>query len=184
MGLMDRFLGAGTAVTSVANAATGVAEVFRENATRRMELDEEAYARAITQMSGEFAAQSHGWFDALMNAANRLPRPLLTLGTIGLFVYAMVEPIGFGLRMENLNLVPEPLWWLLGAIISFYFGAREAHYFRTRPRIVSRPAETAETAPTGTPQPLSGENFADNAALRDWADALAARDAGAQPAGG
>ena len=47
MGLMDRFLGASGAVTTMANAATGVAEVFRENATRRMELDEEAYARAI-----------------------------------------------------------------------------------------------------------------------------------------
>jgi hypothetical protein len=179
MGVMDRFLGASTAVTSVANAATGVAEVFRENATRRMELDEEAYARAMTQMSGEFAAQSHGWFDALMNAANRLPRPLLTRGPIGLFVYAMVEPIGFGLRMENLNLVPEPLWWLLGAIISFYFGAREAHYFRTRPRIV---AKLAETAATDAPQPPAGDSFDDNAALRDWADALAARDAGPQAA--
>jgi hypothetical protein len=42
MGLMDRILGAGSAVTSVANAATGVAEVFRENQTRRMELDRAA----------------------------------------------------------------------------------------------------------------------------------------------
>lgn len=184
MGVMDRFLGAGAAVTSVANAATGVAEVFRENATRRMELDEEAYARAMTQLTGEFAAQSRGWFDDVMNAMNRLPRPLMTMGTIGLFIYAMVEPIGFGIRMENLNLVPEPLWWLLGAIISFYFGAREAHYFRTRPRIVSRPAALAETGATGAPQLLSGENFADNAALRDWADAMAARDAGPQPTGG
>ena len=40
MGLMDRFLGAGATVTSVANAATGITEVFRENSTRRMELDE------------------------------------------------------------------------------------------------------------------------------------------------
>lgn len=178
MGVMDRFLGASTAVTSVANAATGVAEVFRQNATRRMELDEEAYARAMTQMTGEFAAQSRGWFDDLMNGLNRLPRPLLTMGTIGLFVYAMIEPIGFGLRMQNLNLVPEPLWWLLGAIISFYFGAREAHYFRTRPRITATIAATAGEATALMP---SGESFDDNAALRDWADALAARDS--TPAG-
>jgi len=26
--------------------------------------------------------------------------------------------------MAGLALVPEPLWWLLGAIVSFYFGAR------------------------------------------------------------
>lgn len=167
MGVMDRFLGAGAAVTSVANAATGVAEVFRENSTRRMELDEEAYARAMAQLTGEFAAQPRGWFDGLMNGMNRMPRPLLTLGTIGLFVYAMIEPVGFGLRMENLNLVPEPLWWLLGAIISFYFGAREAHYFRTRPMIrgAARPATLASLP--------EGDGFEDNPALRDWAAGLA-----------
>ncbi len=187
MGVMDRFLGAGAAVTSVANAATGVAEVFRENTTRRMELDEEAYARAMAQLSAEFAASPRGWFDALVNGLNRLPRPVLTLGTVGLFVYAMVEPEGFGLRMENLNLVPEPLWWLLGAIISFYFGAREAHYFRSRPIIPAAPkkARTAVEAAAGmageaaVAAPLTqaapeGDSFADNAALRDWAAAQAA----------
>lgn len=170
MGLMDRFLGAGAAVTTVTNAATGMAEVFRENATRRMELDEEAYARAIAQLSGEFAAQPRGWFDGLMNGLNRMPRPLMTMGTLGLFAYAMVDPQGFGLRMENLNLVPEPLWWLLGAIISFYFGAREAHYFRARPMFRS-PSSTGPADPVQAAfQPLEATDpFQDNAALRDWA---------------
>ena len=167
MGVMDRFLGASTAVTTVANAATGVAEVFRVNETRKLELDEEAYARAIGQMSGEFAAQPRGWFDGLMNGMNRLPRPILTLGTVGLFVYAMVEPVGFGLRMENLNLVPEPLRWLLGAIISFYFGAREAHYFRTQPRF-------PRAATAASPKTVAGAPDA-NPALDDWAEAQAAR---------
>ncbi|WP_313348118.1 holin family protein [Paracoccus sp. (in: a-proteobacteria)] len=170
MGLMDRFLGAGAAVTTVTNAATGMAEVFRENATRRMELDEEAYARAIAQLSGEFAAQPRGWFDGLMNGLNRMPRPLMTMGTLGLFAYAMVDPQGFGLRMENVNLVPEPLWWLLGAIISFYFGAREAHYFRARPMFRS-PSSTGPADPVQAAfQPLAATDpFQDNAALRDWA---------------
>ncbi|WP_181900586.1 holin family protein [Paracoccus thiocyanatus] len=177
MGLMDRFLGAGTAVTTMANAASGVAEVFRENATRRMELDEEAYARAIGQLSGEFAAQSCGWFDGMMNGLNRLPRPLMTLGTVGLFVYAMVDPQGFGLRMQNLNLVPEPLWWLLGAIISFYFGAREAHYFRSKPAFARNPPPAGAGNAIATdrqPLPAAGA-FDDNAALRDWAEENAAR---------
>jgi hypothetical protein len=26
--------------------------------------------------------------------------------------------------MTGIALVPDPLWWLLGAIVSFYFGAR------------------------------------------------------------
>ncbi|AXC51185.1 hypothetical protein DRW48_09185 [Paracoccus suum] len=129
---MDRLIGVGGTVTAVGNAATGMAEVFRQNTTRRMELDEEAYARAMAEHGTEFEAAPRTWWDSLMNGLNRLPRPMLTLGTIGLFVYAMVEPIGFSTRMEGLALVPEPLWWLMGAIVSFYFGAREAHYFRGR----------------------------------------------------
>ncbi|UFM64880.1 holin family protein [Paracoccus sp. MA] len=171
MGLMDRFLGAGAAAATVANAATGMAEVFRENATRRMELDEQAYARAITQHGAEFAAAPRGWFDGMMNGLNRLPRPMMTLGTLALFGYAMVELEGFGLRMQNLNLVPEPLWWLLGAVISFYFGAREAHYFRSRPVIRNAPPATPLTLPT----PEAGGSFGDNPALRDWAEAEAAK---------
>ena len=178
MGLMDRLLGASGAVTTVANAATGMAEVFRENATRRMELDEQAYARAITQHGDEFAAAPRGWFDGMMNGLNRLPRPLMTLGTLGLFAYAMIDPEGFGLRMENLNLVPEPLWWLLGAIISFYFGAREAHYFRTRP-VLGIPSRSGPADPAAAPAAslplMAAEPFEDNAALRDWAAATAAR---------
>jgi hypothetical protein len=36
----------------------------------------------------------------------------------------MIDPIWFAERMQGIALVPEPLWWLLGVIVSFYFGAR------------------------------------------------------------
>ncbi len=81
---------------------------------------------------------------------------MLAFGTLGLFTYAMVDPPGFGLRMVGLNQVPEPLWWLLGAIVSFYFGAREAYYFRNR----TAPAPVA-SAPRDAPED-------DNAALDEW----------------
>lgn len=132
MGMIDRFINMGSTVTAVGNTATGVIEAFKPNETRRMELDEEAYARAIAQLGLEFQNAPQTWFDSFMNGLNRLPRPGMTLGVLGLFGYAMVDPVGFADRMEGLNLVPEPLWWLLGAIVSFYFGAREAHYFRNR----------------------------------------------------
>ncbi|MEP2428826.1 MAG: 3TM-type holin, partial [Tateyamaria sp.] len=41
-----------------------------------------------------------------------------------LFLAAMIDPIWFAERMQGIALVPEPLWWLLGVIVSFYFGAR------------------------------------------------------------
>mgnify|MGYP000123781877 CR=1 FL=1 len=65
-----------------------------------------------------------GLFDRFMDAMNRVPRPALAIGTLALFVTAMVDPIWFASRMQGIALVPEPLWWLLGAIVSFYFGAR------------------------------------------------------------
>jgi hypothetical protein len=59
-----------------------------------------------------------------MDGVNRIPRPALALGTLGLFVAAMIDPIWFAARMQGIALVPEPLWWLLGVVVSFYFGAR------------------------------------------------------------
>ena len=59
-----------------------------------------------------------------MDGLNRLPRPALALGTLGLFLAAMIDPLWFAARMQGIALVPEPLWWLLGVIVSFYFGAR------------------------------------------------------------
>lgn len=166
MGMIDRILSAGGAgaITAVTGAAADMAEVFTPNATRALELEAEAQTHALSQFEAEFAAAPATWFDSLVNGLNRLPRPLMTLGTIGLFGYAMVDPAGFSQRMQGLALVPEPLWWLMGAIVSFYFGAREAWYFRRRAFPQARVTTLAAT-PAGAPR----DDFADNAALRDWA---------------
>ncbi|MDN5787551.1 3TM-type holin, partial [Pseudorhodobacter sp.] len=71
-------------------------------------------------------------------------------------VYAMVDPKTFGERMVGLNLVPEPLWWLLGAVVGFYFGAREAYYFRRSGPVVATP--NVDPAASSEPNP----------ALEDW----------------
>ncbi len=133
MGLMGTILGAGGAARQVGDVVGGVAEVFVGNQADREAAELERFTSTIGQFGAEFATGGNGgMFDRFVNALNRLPRPLMTLGTLALFVYAMAEPDGFGLRMERLGLVPEPLWWLLGAIVSFYFGARELHHQRTR----------------------------------------------------
>ncbi len=132
MGVIGKLVGAPGAVTALGEAAKGLAEVFVPSATKRMELSAEAQMAALRQLGDEFGNPSAGWFDRLVNGLNRLPRPMLAFGTIGLFVYAMVDPVKFAQRMVGLNAVPEPLWWLLGAVVAFYFGARETHYFRNR----------------------------------------------------
>jgi Holin of 3TMs, for gene-transfer release len=154
MGLIGKLVGGPGAVTALGEAAKGVAEVFVPSATKRMEYSAEAQMAALRQLGEEYQHPALSWFDRLVNGLNRLPRPFLAFGTIGLFVYAMVDPEAFAFRMVGLNAVPEPLWWLLGAIVAFYFGARETHYFRNR-AVVSPYAETG-AAPE------------ENAALEEW----------------
>ena len=118
------------ALARVGGAARGVARVFRADASEGQALEHAAHRAALGQMEAEFAHAPAGWFDKIVDGLNRLPRPLLAFGTLGLFVFAMVDPARFAHRMEGLAVVPEPLWWLLGAIVGFYFGARELHHRR------------------------------------------------------
>lgn len=167
MGVIGQLLG-GRGITAAADAVTDVAEVFRPNATRQMELGHEAYRSALDQHGAEFAYGRLGLFDRLMNGLNRLPRPFLALGTLGLFVYAMVDPLSFSERMRGLSFVPDPLWWLLGAIVSFYFGAREMHHIRYglpgRPATTPRPAAATNTSK----RILRPGKPSTNAALEAW----------------
>lgn len=106
------------------NAIKETVEVFRENAEAGASRDHSLQTAVLKQFAAEFSVPRKGLFDRLMDALNRVPRPALALGTLGLFVSAMYDPIWFASRMQGIALVPEPLWWLLGAIVSFYFGAR------------------------------------------------------------
>ncbi|MCE8554518.1 holin family protein [Ruegeria pomeroyi] len=106
------------------NAVRETVEVFRENAEAGAARATQVQMGALDQFAAEFTVPRRGAFDRFMDGLNRLPRPALALGTLGLFIAAMADPIWFGERMQGLALVPEPLWWLLGVIVSFYFGAR------------------------------------------------------------
>jgi hypothetical protein len=122
MGLIERIFGG--LFGGGRNIVAETAEVFRENAEQRAVRDTGLRAQAMREHGIEFNRWQKGAFDRFMDGVNRLPRPALALGTLGLFVSAMFDPVWFASRMQGIALVPEPLWWLLGAIVSFYFGAR------------------------------------------------------------
>ena len=122
MGMIDLVLS--TLFGGGRNALRETVEVFRENAEGAAGRQHEIQVAALEQFASEFVLPRKGLFDRFMDGVNRLPRPAMALGTLGLFVAAMVDPIWFAARMQGIALVPEPLWWLLGAIVSFYFGAR------------------------------------------------------------
>lgn len=106
------------------NVVKETAEVFRVNAEAQAGRNHDYSQAALAQFAAEFAGQRKGWYDRFIDGLNRLPRPALALGTLSLFVSAMIDPVWFAARMQGIVLVPEPLWWLMGVIVSFYFGAR------------------------------------------------------------
>lgn len=153
MGLINGVLG--LLFGSGRNVVRETVEVFRENADAGGVRSADVQMQAMRQHGAEFVVPRQGLFDQFMDGVNRLPRPLLALGTLGLFVSAMIEPLWFAERMQGIALVPEPLWWLLGVIVSFYFGARH--------QIKSQQFQR-EIAATVSAAPLVMENIK---ALRD-----------------
>ncbi len=132
MAVIGRILGLGRAAEQIGGAVGNVAEVFVGNRAEREAADHARQVQALEQFGSEFTTVGSGRFDRFVNGLNRLPRPLMTLGTLGLFVHAMVDPDSFSSRMTGLARVPDQMWWLLGVIVSFYFGAREMHHRRAR----------------------------------------------------
>ncbi|MFX0540522.1 holin family protein [Roseovarius sp. S4756] len=161
------------------NVVARTAEVFRENAEAGARRRTEERGAAVSQFDAEFGAGQQGLFDRFMDGVNRLPRPALALGTLGLFVAAMVDPVWFAARMQGIALVPEPLWWLLGVIVSFYFGARHQFKGQTYRRSIVQSAAQApriaasiralESAHAGGTEDAPEEAAdAPNPALRAW----------------
>lgn len=186
MGLIERIFG--VVFGNNRNVVRETVEIFRENAEEGAVRSAKVQEQAMGQYSEEFRTPQAGWFDRLMDGVNRLPRPAMALGTLGLFISAMVAPLWFAQRMQGIALVPEPLWWLLGVIVSFYFGAR--HQVKSQdfqrsivstikhvPQVVENiqsigrmRAQTPGAADVGTDVRLGAQALEadDNPALQDW----------------
>ena len=155
------------------NAVVETVEAFRENAEGRAERASDHREAVLAQFAAEMAQARRGRWDRFIDGLNRLPRPAMAFGTLGLIGAAMADPAWFAARMEGLALVPEPLWWLMGAIVSFYFGARMQvtgqGYEREMIAALARMrARRPEPVPREAPQPRSARPLEPNAALEDW----------------
>ena len=106
------------------NMVRDTVEVYRENAEADSQRGAQVQMQVMCEYGQEFAIPRQGWFDRFMDGANRLPRPALALGTLGLFVAAMIGSLWVSQQIQGIAVVPELMWWLLGVIVSFYFGAR------------------------------------------------------------
>ena len=187
MGLITDFMG--MLFGSNRNILAETAEVFRENSENAGARAANVQTEVLRQFAAEFTRQRRSGFDVFIDGVNRLPRPMMALGTLALIGASMVDPVWFSARMQGLALVPEPLWWLMGAIVSFYFGARhqvKGQEFQqsiadslARTGQVTRniqaltaPVSAPVTAPANAPTPptvLAPTVFpTENAALQEW----------------
>lgn len=77
------------------------------------------------QFGAEFAdRQNRTWWDSFIDGLNRLPRPAMALGVVGIFVWASADPAGFAVAAQAWALIPDEMWVVLGAVIAFFFGDR------------------------------------------------------------
>lgn len=161
------------------NFITQTAGAFVPNAEAQAQRNANIQQQAMGEFSAEFS-NSHGAFDNLVDALNRLPRPIMAFGVIGLFASAMWSPQWFAARMQGLALVPDQLWWLLGAIVTFYFGARESSYARQtsmaktamqiakQTPIVMQNLQAIEHYAGAAAAPVTNDPTTPNAAISDW----------------
>ena len=120
------------AITGLLRPAKEIVEVFKPNAeaqeqrghAERMALSEQDLA-SLQEFAAEFQARAERtWWDSLVDGMNRLPRPLITLGVLGFFVLAPLDPARFLEIAKAYEIMPDGFWALLGVIIAFYFGGR------------------------------------------------------------
>ena len=112
-------------------------------------------------------------YDRLLDAVNRLPRPLMVLGSLALLASALIAPDWFTARMEALSDMPEALWWIIGAVLSLHFGARyqdHAHSFQREITTSAPPPTRIQTASPDTDAALTIDTLAPaaNPALEAW----------------
>jgi len=163
------------------NVIRETAEVFRVNSEAQAGREADYSQAALRQFAAEFTHARKGWFDRFIDGLNRVPRPAMALGVLGLMVAAMTDPIWFASRMQGIALVPEPLWWLLGAVVSFYFGSRHQakgqEFQRSIAATMARAPEVARNigalralnSGAGQVEENAGEfSSGNNPALADW----------------
>lgn len=156
-GFLKSLFGGG--ISGAAGAVKGVAEVFTSNAegdaqrSHQQHMGQLGYdASALQGAHAAYAAEWNstrgatgfrGFLNAFVDLLNRLPRPLMALGVIGLFVFAAVDPVSATATFGTFSVIPLELWGIMSAIVAFFFGAREIEKFRSKPEDLEKRAKIA-----------------------------------------
>ena len=110
---------------SILGGANNLAKtVFGDKAAKEAAIHEEQMQIQKGYQAEFLAPEKKGWFNQLVDGANRLVRPLFTYGIVALFVWACVDPVEFTMTVQALGVIPELLWYIMMTIIGFWFGGR------------------------------------------------------------
>jgi len=93
------------------------------NRAKRDQYQADARSAVYSQFAAEFG-HSKTWWDSLIDGLNRLPRPIMTFGVIYLFVWCARDPAAFIEYAVALQAMPKEGWYILGAVVTFWFAAK------------------------------------------------------------
>ncbi len=168
MGLIDRVAARLPRLGDAGRVAGGLVKALARG--RAVAAAQDAHEQSLGALAEKYVDRPTPGFRSFLDSLNNLPGPVVVVSTTAMLGFAVLDPAGFAARMNGLNQVPEPLWWVMGGLVSFYFGAREMRFVRGRAVAEALAASVTPVSVTeGEPAPSAGGDFADNAALRDWA---------------
>lgn len=115
-------------ITSAVEGIGGVVvkgiETVKGNQKDRDAADAAQNAGTLSEFGSEFTQGRGTWFDSLIDGLNRLPRPAMAGGVIGLMILCPVNPVLFAEIMEAYKLVPDWIANLFYLVVTFYFGTK------------------------------------------------------------
>ncbi len=124
------FLNPFKAVESVGKVVNNVAQTFTGSQKERDLQNTNAFISTQAQYGKEFNQKNRNFLDSLVDGYNRIIRPSIVTIVIYYFHLSYSDTIQFQKINTGLSTVPEPMWYVLSAIIGFYFCARELHKHR------------------------------------------------------
>lgn len=112
-------------IKAIGEVGNKLANTFVGSKAERDQQGHEQNMGILGQFAAEFRnIQNRTWWDSLWDGLNRMPRPVIVATVLAYFYLAYINPTEFQVLNVSLDGVPEHMWYVLGAIVGFYFAAR------------------------------------------------------------
>lgn len=120
-------------VEAVGDTVVKVKGAFSGNVQERDQQAHTKFVSGLEAYAAEFAPRTNRtWWDSLWDGINRMPRPVIVVSIFGYFILAYVNPKEFQVLNVALDTVPDQMWWVMSAVVGFYFVSREFQKNRER----------------------------------------------------